>query len=140
MNNNGRKKWQGELRRSLEREAFNEKHECFICSKKENLHVHHLIYTGNKEDFFNPRYWRMLCINCHAQTPVKNRGRPKKPRESKVISFCDYCGKRIKTSCKRKYCDYCLLVHHFKWSHEEYVRLYENSEHLIINDKQLGIK
>lgn len=137
MNNNDQKKWQGELRRSLEREAFNEKHKCFICSKKENLHVHHLIYTENKKDFFNPKYWRVLCMSCHAQTP-KPRKQSKKSTQSKIISLCDYCGKIIKTPHKRKYCDYCLLVHHFKWSHEEYVRLYGNSKHLIINDKAIG--
>lgn len=61
--------WQNELRKKLEREAFNEKYECLICKKRENLHIHHLIYCENKEDYFNPNYWRILCKNCHAKTP-----------------------------------------------------------------------
>jgi len=92
--NNNRKKWQGELRRSLEREAFNEKYECLVCGKKENLHIHHLIYAGDKEGFFNPKYWRILCESCHGQTPTKNRGRPRKIKkqvEPLRAMFCKNC-------------------------------------------------
>jgi len=130
---NSNKKWQFELRRKLEHEAFNEKYKCFICGKKENLHIHHLIYTNDKEGFFNPKYWRILCANCHAKTPRKKRN-SKIIKGSKIISFCDYCGKKMKFFYKRKYCDYCLLVHYYNWSHEEYIKLYKNSEYLNIRE------
>ena len=91
MSNKNHEKWQGELRRSLEREAFNEKYECLICGKKENLHIHHLIYTEDKEGFFNPKYWRILCISCHGQTPTKNTGRPKKVKTKLITLKARYC-------------------------------------------------
>ncbi len=46
-----RERWQKQLRKQLEREAFNEKYRCCICGAKEKLEIHHLLYTGNKEDF-----------------------------------------------------------------------------------------
>lgn len=119
MDINKQRGWQRELRESLRTEAFNEKHKCFICGRKEKLHIHHLVYTENKEDFFDPRFWRMLCVTCHANTPKGNS--VKKVGSSKIISFCDYCGKKIKHKYKRKYCEYCLLVYFYKWSHEEYI-------------------
>lgn len=67
--NNSNKKWQTELRRKLEREAFNEKYECFVCGKKEGLHIHHLVYSTIKEEYFDPNSYTFLCINCHAKTP-----------------------------------------------------------------------
>ena len=85
MDNDNRKKWQAELRRSLERKAFNEKYECLICGKKENLHIHHLIYTEDKEGFFNPRYWRILCVNCHGQTPKRYKTRPEKIKKKLIV-------------------------------------------------------
>lgn len=118
---NNRRLWQGRLRRKLEREAFNEKYKCFICSKKERLQVHHLLYTGNEEDFFNPKYWRILCIGCHAKTP---KGKKSKNKTKIFINHCAVCGKEMPLPYKRKYCDYCLLVHHFKWSHDEYVKCF----------------
>jgi len=67
--NNLNKKWQTELRRKLEREAFNEKYKCFICGKKKDLHIHHLVYSNIKEEFFDPNSYTFLCKNCHAKTP-----------------------------------------------------------------------
>ena len=78
-------KWQIELRKKLEREAFNEKYKCFICGKKEKLHIHHLIYTENKEDYFNPVYLRILCSSCHARTPKLRK------KIKKYIQLCPSC-------------------------------------------------
>jgi len=66
---NNRAKWQSELRRKLEREAFNEKYKCFICGRKDNLHIHHLVYSNIKEEFFDPSSYVILCKYCHGKVP-----------------------------------------------------------------------
>jgi len=123
---NTNNKWQGELRRKLEREAFNEKYKCFICGKKENLHIHHLIYTGNKEDYFNPKYWKILCASCHAKTPKTEGGELRKSeilnnpnlleKESPYIIKCDCCKKTfLSLTPGRKLCNYCHAIWMGKW-------------------------
>lgn len=57
--------WQTTLRHQLESKAFAEKYPCIRCGVKENIHIHHLLYTGNKEEFFDPRFWVPLCQKCH---------------------------------------------------------------------------
>lgn len=57
--------WQNELRSKLERGAFSDKYPCIRCGSKKNINVHHLLYTGDKEDFFDPRFWVPLCQECH---------------------------------------------------------------------------
>lgn len=59
------KKWQSELRRSLENEAFVNKYPCIRCGAKKDIHIHHLMYTGEKKYFFNKRFWAPLCQKCH---------------------------------------------------------------------------
>lgn len=61
--------WQNRLRRKLEREAFEDKYECRICGKRKKLHVHHLIYVDDEELFGDPRYWVILCDECHNIQP-----------------------------------------------------------------------
>jgi len=74
------RRWQAQLRRELEREAFQEKYECYICGRKMELEIHHLIYTDEKEDFFDPRFWLILCKEHHivARGLKKSRKRAKK--------------------------------------------------------------
>jgi predicted nucleic-acid-binding Zn-ribbon protein len=57
--------WQLELRSRLEKEAFLEKYPCIRCGSKDKIHIHHLLYTGEKEDFFDKRFWVPLCERCH---------------------------------------------------------------------------
>lgn len=69
------KSWQNQLKRQEEKKAFEKNNKCFICDSKKDLNIHHLIYTGLKEDFFNPRYWIILCEQCHQTQPkTKNKG------------------------------------------------------------------
>jgi len=141
MDNNDRRKWQGELRRSLERKAFNEKYECLSCGKKEHLHIHHLIYTYSKEDFLNPSYWRILCKNCHALVPKKYKTKLKKIKKPLLIfesRNCKDCGnefipkKEDQKFCKRQ-CqkDYWRKVFHDKPAF---------NKRLDRVEKELGIK
>ena len=77
-----RVKWQSELRRKEERLAFNEKYECYCCGIKENLEIHHLIYTGFKEDFFNKKYWMILCEEHHGLAGILKRKRESRRKKS----------------------------------------------------------
>lgn len=121
--NNFSKKWQGELRRKLEREAFNEKYECLICRKKENLHIHHLIYVEDKEVFFDQKYWRILCRNCHAKTPKKSEENKilDNPniieKDSPYVIICDCCKKEFSSlNPTRVFCADCLRFWIGNWS------------------------
>jgi hypothetical protein len=57
--------WGTQLRRELEHQAFVEKYPCIRCGSLKNIHIHHLMYTGSKADFFNERFWVPLCVKCH---------------------------------------------------------------------------
>jgi len=59
------KVWQNRLRYKLMTEAFNEKYKCFRCGVKQNLVIHHLVYVHTEEDYYNPKYYRILCTKCH---------------------------------------------------------------------------
>jgi len=66
-------RWQHQLRKKLERDAFNEKYECYCCGIKETLEIHHLIYTGDKVGFFNKKYWLILCEEHHREAEAEKR-------------------------------------------------------------------
>lgn len=77
-----KERWQHELRHKLEREAFNQKYKCHCCGKKDDLHIHHLLYTGDKEGFFDKRYWLILCQEHHMKAGGKL---PRKKRRKKLF-------------------------------------------------------
>jgi len=86
----------------------------YLWEKRKFTHSSHLIYTDNKEDFFNPKYWRVLCATCHAKTPnkFKKMGYLKNPnvieKDSPYKIICDCCKKPfLSLNPYRKFCNFC---------------------------------
>lgn len=84
---------------------------CKVCGTEYGLMM------GNYWDYERFLYQNLCSKKCHKKRwGILYEKPPKKVSQSKIISLCDYCGETIKNPHKRKFCDYCLLVHHYNWS------------------------